>query len=67
MKNEHFTYSQCVVTTIANTTAIVPAGRHLTLELNTTTGGVSIRPAGSSIDIGFDEWKRLQLQGLVRA
>lgn len=66
MLQGYFHYDQCEITTIANTKATIPSGRHPTFELNTDMGGVSIRPAGLSIDIGFGEWQRLQQLGLVR-
>jgi hypothetical protein len=59
-------FDECEVTTIANTKTIIPAGRNITIEIKTSTGGVSVRPAGQSIDIGYIEWKRLQDDGLVR-
>lgn len=59
-------FDACAVTTIANTAADIPPGRHLVLELSTGNGGVSVRPAGRVIDIPSDEWKRLQDEGKVR-
>jgi hypothetical protein len=66
LKQAIFQYSECVVITTANTQATVPAGRHVTIELTTGAGGVSIRPPGRSIDVGPAEWYRLQQQGLVK-
>lgn len=65
LKHNHFTYKQCQVTTVANTTATILAGRHLTSELNTANGGVRIVVGGGEIDIGLAEWKRLQDSNLV--
>jgi hypothetical protein len=66
LKHDYFTFDACDVTTVANTHATIPAGRHLVVELNTGTGGVSVRPAGSAIDISSAEWLRIQQEGKVR-
>ncbi len=66
LKHDYFTFDICDVTTVANTHTTIPAGRHLVVELNTATGGVSVRSAGSAIDISSAEWLRLQQEGKVR-
>lgn len=66
LKHGIFEYKETVVTTIARTVATIPAGRHPTTELNTTTGGVSVRPNGLSIDIDANEWQRLIREDRVR-
>ena len=65
LKQDNYQYKQCDVTTIANTPATIPPGRHPTLELQTGIGGVSIRPAGRVIDIDSNEWKRIVEAGFV--
>ena len=66
LKQTYCDFEACEVTTIANTAASIPTGRHLVLELSTGNGGVSVRPAGRVIDIPSAEWKRLQVEGKVR-
>lgn len=66
LKQIYCDFDACKVTTIANTAASIPAGRHLVLELSTANGGVSVRPAGLAIDISYAERKRLQDERKVR-
>ena len=65
LKSAYFEFRECRVMTVANTSAVIPAGRHLTITLQTANGGVSVRPVGVCIDICQAEWKRLQDSGLV--
>lgn len=65
MKSAHFSFVECVVVTVGGFTSLVPAGKHLVVEVSSANGGVSIRPAGKDIHISADEWLRLQSEKLV--
>lgn len=59
----NFEYDECVVRTIANTTAKIPAGRHHTVSDDLK---VRVIVGGLEVDMPGTEFDRLRSQGKVR-